>query len=363
MPKRGDWKGPIESGIRKHLGPEGQHWYRVQLGRRGKGNRRSRVVPTLEAAVALKREWLAGGLERANDPPAPGDETTTETVGDALRVYAVAHPHTAGMCAATASTLRRSYPELLVMPPVLVADDHLAIYRDVRERAGRKASGIATHLGNLRAAIRFVRSDFHVGKGVIPAEDITRHRVLTPLELKAALLATPEPVASMARLAVLTFMRQGEIRLLRRPQIDVRTQTITLARAKKGPRVVPLGREALAVLHEQCERHSHDVVFPRDVRRAGRSAGRPYSKQHVSDLWHRSMLRIGRPDFTFHDLRHHAAMTALANGASFPELQALGGWKSPKMVNRYATASNARLRELQDLAARPRGHAGRRGGA
>src|SRR5207245_8375860 len=56
-----DW---IEQGISRYRTEKGGPilGYRVQLGRRGKGNRRSRICKTLEEAVALKKEWLERGL-------------------------------------------------------------------------------------------------------------------------------------------------------------------------------------------------------------------------------------------------------------------------------------------------------------
>jgi integrase len=99
------------------------------------------------------------------------------------------------------------------------------------------------------------------------------------------------------------------------------------------------------LLRQHLATHGHALVFPK-------RNGQPYSRFTVWEQWHAAMVAIGRPGFSFHDLRHHAAMTALEHGASFPELQALGGWARPDMVNRYATASNAHLRALQDLGAR-----------
>ena len=360
--KRMEWKGTIESGIRRHLGPQGQQWYRVQMGRRGKGNRASRVCRTLEAAVALKKEWLAGGVERRDDPPAP-EASGESTVEDQLRQYPLLRPGARADARSTLAVIRRRYPELLGFTVGAVTPDHFAVFYERYVAAGLKPSGAGTHMNTLRAAIRLDRPDFRVPSDVFPPPNATRHPMLTRSELDRALLATPEPIRTMARLAVLTFMRLTEIRLLQRGQVDLTAQTISLPRAKAGPRTVPLGRAAVDLLRRQLASHPHATVFPRHPRRAARrsrAVGRPYSRGHISDLW-RASMRAVRPGFTFHDLRHHAAMTALKHGASFPELQALGGWATPKMVNRYATATNDRLRQLQDRGARGH-HAGRRGG-
>jgi len=343
------YTGPTgEKNIRKVL-VRGQPRFLLQMGRRGKGNRRAKLFKTLGEAIATKQAWLAGGVPRPEAETLPTPEMPETTVEDALRLHASADARS------TTGVLGKRYPELLGFPLEAVTADHCAVFRRRYEAAGLKPSGLRTHMGTLRAAIRRLRPEFHLPPSVFPDANYTRHRVLARAELKRAYLATPEPFATMARLAEITFMRQGEIRTLRREMVDLRARTITLPRAKAGPRVVSLGEEACALLRHVLASHVHEVVFPRDPRRAGprsRSVGQPYSRKQVSHMWRKSMDLVGRHDVTFHDLRHHAAMTALANGASFPELQALGGWATPKMVNRYATASNDRLRQLQDRGAR-----------
>jgi integrase len=145
----------------------------------------------------------------------------------------------------------------------------------------------------------------------------------------------------MVRLAAVTLMRQGELRGLRRDMVDLAQGVIFLPETKTGPRPVALGMEAAGLLRAQLARHGGPLVFPSP-------AGRPYSRVHISRIWRRAIRGAGRRDFSFHDLRHHAAMRALADGASFPELQGLGGWKTPGMVNRYASVTADRVRELQD---------------
>jgi integrase len=359
---RKEWRGTIEPGIRRHTKRDGTRCYLVQL--QVAGTRRARLCATLAEAVALKAEWLAGGIA-PRDAAAVPDGEREPTVEDALRDYQLARPPMERDATTTIATLRASFPELLALPVALVDADHFAEYRQRREAAGKKLSGIGSHMGLLRAAVRHARPDFHLPRGIMPRLDMTRHHEYTEAELERAFLATPEPIRTMARLASVTLMRQGEIRTLRREQVDLRVGTIVLHRAKAGPRVVPLGARAVAILREHMAQHEHAVIFARHPRRAGRSAGQPYTPKYVSEVWHRTMQRIGKPGYTFHDLRHHAAMVALAHGASFPELQALGGWASPKMVNRYATASNDRLRDLQDRIAtgrpapRPAPHARR----
>jgi integrase len=360
MPKRSAWSGVVANGIRKYEGPQGQPWYRVQLGTRGKGNRVSKVCHTLREAENKKAEWLAGGLPLPGAPPAlETDEDTT--VEDQLRLYRVARPQLAHDIRSTASVLARDYPEFLTFRVDAVQPDHFVIFRDRYTASGRlKPSGIRRHLYTLQAAVRMVRSDFYAPPDAFPPP-LKRHPQLTPAQLRRACLGLAEPFRTMARVAALSFMRMGELLRLRREHIDFAVGTIQLHRAKAGPRTVPMGKEVAALLKRHLATHPHALVFCQRGDRWRSYAGRPYARHTVWEHWAAAMRAIGRPGFTFHDLRHHAAMTALANGASFPELQALGGWARADMVNRYATASNDRLRALQDLGARPRRrHAGRR---
>jgi len=46
----------------------------------------------------------------------------------------------------------------------------------------------------------------------------------------------------------------------------------------------------------------------------------------------------------FHDLRHHGATMALNAGFTAPIVMALGGWKTERMMRRYAAVTDATLR-------------------
>jgi integrase len=308
-----------------------------------RGRKRSKLCPTLEAAQAVRDDWERGGLPAEGaEEETPEAEPAVEDALDRHEVALVANGQNPAPPQYVRAALRRHYPELLGIAVDAITPDHFTVFQRRRLAAGIKPNTVIGNLRGLRAAIKRLRPDFVVSEKGFPKEDKTRHKQLAPREKAQGLLACREPAQTMAELAALTFMRMGELRLLERPQVDFVAGTITLHRAKKGPRVVGLGTYALTILRRQMARHGHALVF-------ARPDGRPYSRGYIWLLWKTAMRRIGRPDFHFHDLRHHAAMTALANGATFPELQALGGWEDPEMVNRYATASSGRLRALQDL--------------
>jgi len=76
--------------------------------------------------------------------------------------------------------------------------------------------------------------------------------------------------------------------------------------------------------------------------------GRPYSRAHVSRVFRRATRRLGLRDFHFHDLRHHGATKALNAGYSAPIVMALGGWKTERMMRRYAAVTDPTLRRAAE---------------
>jgi integrase len=59
----------------------------------------------------------------------------------------------------------------------------------------------------------------------------------------------------------------------------------------------------------------------------------------------------GLRDFHFHDLRHHGATVALNAGFRAPIVMALGGWKTERMMRRYAAVTDQTLRRAAEAVA------------
>ena len=72
---------------------------------------------------------------------------------------------------------------------------------------------------------------------------------------------------------------------------------------------------------------------------------------HVSRVFRRASRGAGLRGFTFHDLRHHGATVALNRGFSAPIVQALGGWKTERMMKRYAPVTDQTLRAAAEAVA------------
>jgi integrase len=78
-------------------------------------------------------------------------------------------------------------------------------------------------------------------------------------------------------------------------------------------------------------------VFPKPDSRA-------WSPEHVGRAFRRAARVAGFTDFRFHDLRHHGATMALNKGFTAPIVMALGGWKTERMMRRYAAVTDHTLR-------------------
>ena len=140
-----------------------------------------------------------------------------------------------------------------------------------------------------------------------------RDRVLEDAELASIWKAAPDnDYGSIIRLLMLTGQRRDEIGSLRWSEIDLDGKTITLPaeRTKNGrPHVVPLSKDALAILKGTIQRANRDLVF-------GSGEG-GYSG------WSKAKQALGKEaklaDWTIHDLRRTAA-TRMADSGVQPHI-------------------------------------------
>ena len=132
--------------------------------------------------------------------------------------------------------------------------------------------------------------------------------------------------ADIIRLLLLTGCRRGEIVQLR--WSEVHDDALALSDTKTGPRKVPLGERARAILDRQ-PRGTSPFVFPspRDPARP-RGPGLP--------LWYRVRREAGIEDIRLHDLRHTMASHAVMNGVPVPVVSRLLGHSNVRMTLRYA---------------------------
>ena len=132
--------------------------------------------------------------------------------------------------------------------------------------------------------------------------------------------------ADIVRLLLLTGCRRGEIVGLR--WSEVRDGMLALADSKTGPRTVPLGSRARAVLDRQ-PRSEGPFVFPSPL-----DLARPRNPN--LRFWYRIRREAGIEDVRLHDLRHTMASHAVMNGVPVPVVSRLLGHSNVQMTMRYA---------------------------
>ena len=320
-----------------------------------KGLRRAKVCKTKQEARdteadlrrALKTEALQA--EQATATPATVKHLCEFYVLDLERRGKGAD--SVGRAVTTAKAIEAVAPTLLAMAIGRVTARDVYDFRQARIRGGAKPSTINRDLRTLRAMLKQARPDFKFPGAAFLPEDETRVRWLRPEEELLVFDAMPQatrptrktasrplPFATMARLAALTLMRQGELRTLRREHVRLEQGVVMLPRAKSGARPVILSHEAQKLLRARLETTTDsEWVFPGPD-------GKPYSRVHVSRVFRKASRGAGLRGFTFHDLRHHGATMALNRGFSAPIVQALGGWKTERMMKRYAAVTDQTLR-------------------
>ena len=191
----------------------------------------------------------------------------------------------------------------------------------------------------LRAAVEeeFIGSKPEVMVGEPSAE---RTRWLAPDEAERLLNA-----AGYLRDAVLfslaTGLRQANVFGLRWSWIKDRSVMIPKDEFKQGrEHAIPLNKTALECISRQIGKHG-EFVFTRE--------GTPLTKNNCKGRWYAAMKQAGIQDFRWHDLRHTWASYSLQNGVPLPIVEALGGWKSGRMVSRYAHSSIESLRPYTEV--------------
>jgi len=341
---------------RKRINGRKVWWVRVNYRRLNA----SRVCESSEVAKDAEAELRAALRRRAEQTEQGGLRPATlkalfESYVEDL-VNRGKGEETVTRAAQTAHVVEALMPELLTKPVGRITDADLFAFRRMRaerscftprpkdpERkparppAPARPSTINRDLRTLRAMLKRARPDFKFPAGAFFPEDETRVRWLRPDEELLVLETMAAPFGAMAKLAALTLMRLSEIRTLRREMVHLEQGVVLLPQAKAGARPVILNEAAQKILRGQIEGHEREWVFPNPD-------GRPYERRLVSKHFRRAARAAGLRDFRFHDLRHHGATMALNKGFTAPIVMALGGWKTERMMRRYAAVTDQTLR-------------------
>jgi integrase len=227
-----------------------------------------------------------------------------------------------------------------------ITPDLVAEYRDERLEAGKSASTVRLELSLLSHLFTIAIKEWRVGLFYNPVSNIRkpapakgRDRRLTADEEKTLFKACDKHSNPMlgwiARIALFTAMRAGEIKSLTRQQVNLQKRTVLLTETKNGSaRTVPLTREAAEIfrlaLSNPVRPLKIDLIFWGEPGRDG--VRRPYE---FRPAWHRALKKAGIKGLRFHDLRHEAVSRLVEIGLGDQEVAAISGHKSMQMLKRY----------------------------
>jgi integrase len=178
-------------------------------------------------------------------------------------------------------------------------------------------------------------------------------------EVEAMATAMPSSLRIAVELAAWCQLRRGEVRGLRRQDIDLGKQTlsvtVTKTTAMSGATIVKepktrAGRRTVAIpphivesLALHLDRYVDDAPEAVLIAQSDRALGR---------AWRHAREDIGRQDLRFHDLRHSGLTWSAATGASIAELMRRAGHASQAAALRYQHATDDRDRALADALAK-----------
>ena len=140
--------------------------------------------------------------------------------------------------------------------------------------------------------------------------------------LLAACQSVNTELAAIARFAIETAMRQGEILGMTWTLVDLRRRVVHIPDPKNGiARDVPLSTAAEQVL----------AALPR------RLDGKvwSYTQDGMRASWRRALAHAAITGLTFHDLRHEATSRLFEKGLNPMQVAAITGHKTLQMLKRY----------------------------
>ena len=184
---------------------------------------------------------------------------------------------------------------------------------------------------------------------------------LTPEQVAGLAAAVPARFRAAVLVAAWSGLRPGELFALRRGDVSADGAVVTVRRAlvelpgepisygppksAAGRRSVTLPASVAAALAEHLEAHtgtgSEALVFTTP-------SGRPIGSGERSRVLRPAREMIGRPDVTWHHLRHTGATLAAIAGATQAELQARIGHSSSRAAAIYQHARSERDRWIAD---------------
>lgn len=332
------------------------YWFEFEfMGARIRESSHSRNKEVCERLMRERRRTLElghGGLTKISRP---------KKFGTAARAYLVDRephwePKTRLVHANSLSHLEPHFGSL-TLPEITPA--HISRYQRSRlkEKASPRSINIEVALirlvlrkaklwGNLQDDVKMLKERTDIGREL---SDDEVHRLLTACMASISRGLYPAVLTSMH-----TGLRSQELRLLRWRQVDLIEATITVGKSKTAGgegRVVYLSAAALQALQDWRAKfpaaEPGHAVFPRESYglkgKKGSFGGEvvPYETfpdqpvQSFKTAW-QTAKKAAAVECRWHDLRHYTASRLAAGGATDQTLQALLGWMSSKMIERYS---------------------------
>jgi integrase len=171
--------------------------------------------------------------------------------------------------------------------------------------------------------------------------------------------AVPEKYQMALQLAFWCGLRSGEVRGLRRRDVDLKAGELTVAqqvvkldgknvvsaqvKTDAGHRTVAIPPHLIGVMQDWL---AASPVKGRDALLFTSPTGGPMSGESLRSAGKKGADAIGRPQLRVHSLRHSSATHYDRTGATTADMMGRFGWSSPTMATRYSHAGRERDKEL-----------------
>ena len=145
-------------------------------------------------------------------------------------------------------------------------------------------------------------------------------------------------IVAAIRLLLLTGARLNEVLTLRWEYVDLSRPWIRLPDSKTGPKVIPLGAEAVELLTNLPRVEGNPFVI------VGKVEG--CHLVNLQKAWRAIRKKAGLEDVRIHDLRHSFASFGVNNGASLAIIGRILGHTRPQTTARYSHISDHAASEV-----------------
>lgn len=173
--------------------------------------------------------------------------------------------------------------------------------------------------------------------------------VLTPAEERRLLAQLEPPDRAIVICALDTLMRLSDVLNLRRDQD--RGTYLLVVDPKVEPYKVPVSRRLRRALDALEKDGPYYFAHRRGQEKPAHR--RSIIKNMLKRACEAANVKYGRPDgITFHGLRHTAATRLVEGGVPLRVVQALGGWRSMRQLERYAHPSEQAQKDAVELISR-----------